>query len=410
MKASDPSDKDEASNIPSEDHSSLTAKAFQAFSQARHACIEEGDPEKAREIYGDALNLFRSLGDDLMVAKTLKGLEEVLSNLAAVYTGKGEHNKAGIYFYEALQITRDLGDTKGTAETLRSLAKVWLRLERREKAASQLGKAADLLRGNDTHLMLADTLLRLGQLLDGDGKTDESEALYSEAVLHFRRTEDKKALADALNNLGVVAGRLMRLEEAEEAFSEALETYYDIGDENGRAYANCNLGVVLESRYKRGDAKTLFRESLESSSRAGNDYVIAASLNNHGVTDSLTGNKADAVKRFELALESTDDLELQAEHERELIVAVLENLSRIKMAANEPLDDLCDYVDGRSVDVGELEGWRLMRRGQSLASKGLWSEAWMMTVRGESALGCCGELAPTRLVWSSIGLNDWVGA
>jgi tetratricopeptide (TPR) repeat protein len=383
MKASDPSDKDEASNIPSEDHSSLTAKAFQAFSQARHACIEEGDPEKAREIYGDALNLFRSLGDDLMVAKTLKGLEEVLSNLAAVYTGKGEHNKAGIYFYEALQITRDLGDTKGTAETLR---------------------------GNDTHLMLADTLLRLGQLLDGDGKTDESEALYSEAVLHFRRTEDKKALADALNNLGVVAGRLMRLEEAEEAFSEALETYYDIGDENGRAYANCNLGVVLESRYKRGDAKTLFRESLESSSRAGNDYVIAASLNNHGVTDSLTGNKADAVKRFELALESTDDLELQAEHERELIVAVLENLSRIKMAANEPLDDLCDYVDGRSVDVGELEGWRLMRRGQSLASKGLWSEAWMMTVRGESALGCCGELAPTRLVWSSIGLNDWVGA
>jgi tetratricopeptide (TPR) repeat protein len=409
MKESDPSDTDEASNSPSEDHTSITAKAFQASSQARHAYFEERDPEKAREIYGEALILFRSLGDDLMVAKTQYTLAEVLSSLAAVHTGKGEHKKAGIHLYEALQIARDLGDTKGTAETLRTLAKVWLRLEMREKAASQLGKAADLLRGNGPHLMLADTLLRLGQLSDGVGERGEAEALYTEAVLHFRRANDKKALADTLNNLGVVAGRLKRFDEAEEAFSEALETYYAIGDENGRACANCNLGVVLESRAKRGDAQMLFRESLESSSRAGNGYVIAASLNNHGVTDSLMGNRADAVKRFEKALESTDDLEFQAEQERELIVAVLENLSRIKIAANESLDDLCEYVDGRSVEVDVLEGWRLMRRGQSLASKGLWNEAWMMTERGERAVGCSGELAPTRFVWSSIGLNGWVG-
>ena len=255
---------------------------------------------------------------------------------------------------------------------------------------------------------MADTLLRLGQLSDGAGERDEAETLYSEAVLLFRRGDVLKALADALNNLGVVAGRLKRFDYAEEAFSEALETYDAIGDENGRAHTKCNLGVVLGSRAKRGDAQMLFRESLETSSRTGNGYVIAASLNNSGVVDSLMGNRADAVRRFEMALEPTDDLEPQGEQERELIVAVLENLSRIRMAANEPLDDLCEYVDGRSVEVDALEGWRLMRRGQSLASKGLWNEAWMMMERGERALGCDWSLAPTSFVWSSIGLNDWV--
>jgi hypothetical protein len=80
------------------------------------------------------------------------------------------------------------------------------------------------------------------------------------------------------------------------------------------------------------------------------------------------------------------------------------------LAANEPLDDLCEYANFSSVDVDVLEGWRLVRKGQSLASKGLWKEARMMTGRGERALGCMGELAPTRLVWSSIGLNDCVSS
>jgi hypothetical protein len=101
-------------------------------------------------------------------------------------------------------------------------------------------------------------------------------------------------------------------------------------------------------------------------------------------------------------------MESKVEHERELIIAVLENLSRIRMAANEPLDDLCEYMDSRSIEVDALKGWRLMRQGHLLASKGLWNEAWMMTERGDRALGCRGALAPTRFVWSSIGLNDWV--
>ena len=78
------------------------------------------------------------------------------------------------------------------------------------------------------------------------------------------------------------------------------------------------------------------------------------------------------------------------------------------MAANEPLDDLCEYVDGRPVEVDALEGWRLLKKGQSLASKGLWNEAWMMMERGERTLGCREDLAPTSFVWTSVGLKDWV--
>jgi tetratricopeptide (TPR) repeat protein len=139
-----------------------------------------------------------------------------------------------------------------------------------------------------------------------------------------------------------------------------------------------------------------------------NEHVIAAALNNYGIMDNLLGDREEAVKSFERALEETDALEPLKEQERELIVAVLENLSRIKVAANESLDDLCEYANGRSIEVGALEGWRLMRRGQALASQGLLNEAWIMMERGESALRCRGGLAPTRFIWTSIGVNDWL--
>ena len=154
----------------------------------------------------------------------------------------------------------------------------------------------------------------------------------------------------------------------------------------------------------------LIRESLKSSRETENGYVLAASLNNLGVIESLTGNGSDALKCFEASLESSDDLESQEEQEMELFTAVLENISRIRIAANEPLDDLFEYVNRREVDVDALEGWRLMRKGQELASEGLWNEAWMMMGRGESVFGYGGEPAPMRFVWCSIGLSDWMNA
>jgi tetratricopeptide (TPR) repeat protein len=293
---------------------------------------------------------------------------------------------------------------------LRALAKVWLCLGEKEKSASRLGEAACLLRGNGSYPLLADILLRLGQLSDSAGERGDAEKLYSEVVPIFRRGEDRKGLADALNNLGVVAGRQERLVEAEEAFLDAFDAYDAIGDENGRACVLGNLGVVRGSQARHEDSTMLIGESLMYSRETGNRHVIAASLNNLGVIDSLIGNGPDALKYFEASLESTDNLEPQEEQDRELFVAALENLSKIRLAANEPLDDLFEYMSHRAVDVDALEGWRLMKRGQELASEGLWNEAWMIMGRGECALGYGGELAPMRFVWCSVGLNDWVSS
>ena len=64
-------------------------------------------------------------------------------------------------------------------------------------------------------------------------------------------------------------------------------------------------------------------------------------------------------------MKSTYTLESQEEQDRALMGAVLENISRIRMAANEPLDDIFEY--GRA-------------------------------------------LAPSRFVWCNISVNDWVNS
>ena len=86
-------------------------------SEAGTFAFYRADFERAIELHGEALELYRELGDD-------NGVAFALLCLGAQYLEKGDYESAAPFLEEALAISRRIGDKPNTAGTLHNLAEV----------------------------------------------------------------------------------------------------------------------------------------------------------------------------------------------------------------------------------------------------------------------------------------------
>ena len=98
----------------------------------------QGRYEPAQEHYGEALSIFRALGD-------LVGQGMVLGNLAELQRVSGRPAQAVQTFSEALAVIRDAGDRNAEAEALWNLGYALHALGQRDQARAQWEQAVSVL-------------------------------------------------------------------------------------------------------------------------------------------------------------------------------------------------------------------------------------------------------------------------
>ncbi|MBQ4443581.1 MAG: tetratricopeptide repeat protein [Clostridia bacterium] len=120
----------------------------------------------------------------------------------------------------------------------------------------------------------ANLLNLLGILYDGNGRPQEAEKLYKEALTIYRRLADENPaafeadVADTCNNLGNLYADNGKPQEAEKLYLEALTIYRRLADENpaayeGRVAMTCNnLGNLYADNGKPQEAEKLYKEAL----------------------------------------------------------------------------------------------------------------------------------------------------
>ena len=86
-------------------------------SEAGTFAFYRADFDRAIVLHGDALELYRDIGDD-------NGVAFALQCLGAQYSEKGDHERAVPFYEEALALSRSIGDRRTTAGTLHNLAEV----------------------------------------------------------------------------------------------------------------------------------------------------------------------------------------------------------------------------------------------------------------------------------------------
>jgi predicted ATPase/DNA-binding SARP family transcriptional activator len=159
------------------------------------------DSTRATELFGQALELFRQLGDDRRVGNSL-------NSLAAVATNDGDYTRARSLFEESVEIRRATGDREYLAEPLCNLGSLELVAGNLASAQANFEESLAIDREHGNERGLAINLGNLSSVALGEGDLDEAERLQADCLRELHELGDRFSLLAALErSAGISAAR-----------------------------------------------------------------------------------------------------------------------------------------------------------------------------------------------------------
>jgi predicted ATPase len=122
-----------------------------------NVALSEGELERAVELYEEAAELSRQAGNSLRVAV-------ILANLGMLAGMQGDHETSARYATEAATIQREVGDKDGLAVTLHNLGRARLTLGQSEDARAALAESLGLALGLGYREVIAHCLGGMAEL------------------------------------------------------------------------------------------------------------------------------------------------------------------------------------------------------------------------------------------------------
>jgi predicted ATPase/transcriptional regulator with XRE-family HTH domain/Tfp pilus assembly protein PilF len=270
-----------------------------------------GEYRAARQHYGEALALRRSLGDS-------EGVAGALNNLGLIAAWIGDYEEAMALHGESLELRRALGDTLGEAQSLSNLGDVMTAsgdfdpAEAFHQESLRLRDAAqDAAGGAYAHY-------NLGELARLRGDDERAAHQLQESFRRFDALGDKLGIAYAQWSLGELASRQGDAQRAAAYLADALQTRQEMGDQRGVIECLEAVGVMALRRRSDLEGVRLLafayrqRETISCpvppSTRFEHDFALARARTQHGdgAVDRLLGEPE--LRTLEQALTSARDI------------------------------------------------------------------------------------------------------
>ncbi len=191
--------------------------------------------EAALENYGQALELYRSVGARLGEANTLQVIGDVQQFL--------KQCEAALENYgQALELYRAVGDRLGEANTLKAIGDVQQFLKQCEAALENYGQALELYRAVGARVGEANTLQAIGDVQQFLKQCEAALEHYGQALELYRAVGVRLGEANTLRAIGKSLQTSRFLEEANSKYQASLEIYQTIGDKYSTAMTLQLLG------------------------------------------------------------------------------------------------------------------------------------------------------------------------
>ncbi len=237
---------------------------------------------------------------------------------------------------------------------------------------------------NEQPATVADLLMTISRILDGNGKSAEAEASAERALKIERElhSEDHLDVADCLTYLGATRQTQGHWADAEPLYAEALEMKQRLfkGDHLSVAESLNNLASVREALDRPAEAEPLLVQALEMKQRLfkGDHPSIPASLNNLAYVRESLGRADEAESLLVQALEMTQRL-YPGDHPD--VAACLNNLANLRHSTGRAADAEPLLSQALEMEQRLFKGdhpdvaWSLNNLAMSRASLGRLSEA-----------------------------------
>nr|WP_231126732.1 tetratricopeptide repeat protein [Motilibacter aurantiacus] len=276
----------------------------------------------------------------------------------------------------------------------------------------------------------AETLLKLGKVLELTGAWTEAEAVYREALDLGERHEDRLTVAWALTALAEVARKQGRYDEAADGLELAGLAFAALDHPAGTGQVLHQRGTLAAQRGNYAEASASYEQSLVIRRRLGDKASAASLLSNLGVIAEYAGDYARARELNERALALRTEI-----GDRWAIGVSQNNLGMIALLESDCATARRHFEESMRINVEVGDVWMVAishnnlgnaNRGlqeyaaarhhyaQSLRSYRAYEDKWALSILYEDVAvlaGLVGSPGPAlRLVAAAERLRDEIGS
>jgi len=226
----------------------LRAKALQV---AALLAVSDGNYIAARDPVEESVAIYRQLGDQLNLARTLRPLGWVL-------VIQGEHTRARTILEESAALDREVGDHAGLASSLQWQALLALDQADYVAARALLEQSLRIRQMLADQIGVSQILNSLGDVARCEADYERAGALYQESLTHLRAAGTRAEVASILHNLGYVALAQGNQQRARTHFAESLALHREENNRSGVLEGLSGFGAVMAAKGQPRRAAVLF--------------------------------------------------------------------------------------------------------------------------------------------------------
>lgn len=268
----------------------------------------QGDYERAKDWYGQALALFQR--DTAYSPEEATTFAQAFNGLGIVQRQQGEFDAARASYEQALALSRQSGNQKGEAEALNGLGVTAYYQRNFYEALTFYQSALEIQRAIGDRIGEGTSLLNLAQVNGDAGDYHQAENYYLMALTIQQTTGNRWEKANVCNSLGVLYQELGILSKAENYLGQSLQLSQDIGDEAGQAYVLANLGLLAWDQGDRTTAERLLTNGLTLAMAQNDKYLVSGFVSYLGMLCSQVGQYEQAIQWANQALDLRHELNM----------------------------------------------------------------------------------------------------
>ena len=257
---------------------------------------ELGDMHLSTENYSVALEYYtQALQQN--VKRDPADSVRIYRKISDCYRKKGMLREAMAFLEDArLHCTDDNIISNGILSCRRGI--IYYEQDEIKKALREACRAYRILRISDEHKEVAHTQLLMANCYSRQGKSEEAEKYFLDALSTYRRANDVVGESYVLNNLGLFHKNACRWGRALQFLNRSLGICKETGLSRSEIRVRLNIGIVHLKKRDFAQAEIAFLKVRKMARRIGDNLKYARATLMLGVKECKTGNLLSAEKHL----------------------------------------------------------------------------------------------------------------
>jgi len=261
----------------------------------------KGEISKALPYFYECIEVYKDLGN-------LKGIATVNNNLGYIYNNKGDVLNALERYHYSLKLEEKMGDQKGIALALNNIGFIYHNQDDIDNALLFFQKSLKIREGVGDQSGIANSLNNLGYIYDKDGQSAKALELYKRAMKIRKEIGDEVGYAFLILNVGSIYEGMDSTEMATKYYEESLSILVKVKNKKGIASALVNLANISDLNKENEIAEKYLLEALSLAQEIGNPKLISKASKNLSILSENQKNYKRAFEMYQIHVNMRDSI------------------------------------------------------------------------------------------------------